>query len=45
MKLLAAFAFTVLVADVIYLVTGNWLLVAATGLIGGYSWAHAQRGG
>jgi hypothetical protein len=43
MKTLAAFVLTIVVADIVFIVSGSFLLAAITGLIGGFSWARAQR--
>lgn len=43
MKLLVVFLLTIIVADVVFLLTGSFVLAAITGLVGGFSWARSQR--
>ncbi len=42
MKTLIAFALTVIVADLVFLLTDSFVLAAITGMIGGFSWARSQ---
>lgn len=37
------FVLTVIVADIIFLLSGSFVLAALTGVIGGAAWAHSQR--
>ena len=43
MKTLLAMALTILAADIVFLLTRSFTLVAITGVIGGFAWAREQR--